>query len=78
MPTITVNAEPRTLPRPAHRRRPAPQLGKDAKKLAVEVNRDVVPRAEHAARRLEGRRRGRDRHARRRRVAALDPPTTSR
>src|SRR5262245_1634754 len=52
MPRITVNAEPRTLPDPLSVADLIRALGKDPAKLAVEVNRDVVPRAEHAARRL--------------------------
>src|SRR5258707_1366388 len=52
MPTITVNDEPQTFPDPITVADLLHQLGKDAKKLAVEVNRDLVPRTEHAARRL--------------------------
>jgi thiazole synthase len=52
MPTITVNAEPRSLPEPSTVADLLRHLGKDPAKLAVEVNRAVVPRAEHAARRL--------------------------
>jgi thiazole synthase len=52
MPKITVNAEPRTLPDPTTVAELLRHLGKEASKLAVEVNRDVVPRAEHAARTL--------------------------
>ncbi|MFO0821829.1 MAG: sulfur carrier protein ThiS [Gemmataceae bacterium] len=48
MPTITVNAEPKTLPDPSTVADLLQQLGKDPKKLAVEVNRNVVPRSEHA------------------------------
>lgn len=47
MPTITVNAEPKTLPDPSTVADLLTQLGKDPKKLAVEVNRNVVPRSEH-------------------------------
>ena len=74
MPTITVNAEPRTFPDPLTVADLLRALGKDPAKLAVEVNRDVVPRAEHADRRLDGRRRGRDRHARRRRLGEPRSP----
>ena len=49
MPTITVNAEPRSFPDPLTVADLLQTLGKDAAKLAVEVNRDVVPRAAHAA-----------------------------
>jgi thiazole synthase len=53
MPTITVNAESRTFPDPITVAELLRQLGKDAKKLAVEVNRNVVPRTDHAACRLQ-------------------------
>ncbi len=52
MPTVTVNDEPRTLPDPASVADLLRVLGKDPGKLAVEVNREVVPRADHPARRL--------------------------
>ena len=52
MPKITVNAEPRSFPDPLTVAELIRSLGKDASKLAVEVNRDVVPRAEHPARML--------------------------
>ncbi len=52
MPTITVNAEPKTLPDPSTVADLLSQLGKDPKKLAVEVNRNVVPRSEHPRCRL--------------------------
>src|SRR6266404_4977837 len=52
MPTITVNAEPRSFPDPLTVAGLVRLLRKDPAKLAVEVNRDVVPRAEHAARHL--------------------------
>jgi thiazole synthase len=52
MPTITVNAEPKTLPDPVTVADLLAHLGKDPKKLAVEVNRTVVPRAEHPRHRL--------------------------
>ena len=47
MPTIIVNAEPRTFPGPLSVAELLATLGKDPKKLAVELNRNVVPRAEH-------------------------------
>jgi len=53
MPTITVNAEPKTLPDPITVAGLLAHLGKDAKKLAVEVNRSVIPRGEHANCRLQ-------------------------
>jgi thiazole synthase len=49
MPTITINAEPRTFPAPLTVADLLAQLGRDPTRLAVEVNRVVVPRAEHAA-----------------------------
>jgi thiazole synthase len=52
MPTITVNAESRSFPDPLTVADLIRTLDKDPAKLAVEVNRDVVPRAEHPARRL--------------------------
>ena len=52
MPTITVNADRRSFPDPLTVADLLRALGKDAAKLAVEVNRDVVPRAAHAERRL--------------------------
>ena len=52
MPKITVNAEPRSFPDPTTVAELIRALGKDPSKLAVEVNRDVVPRAEHPARML--------------------------
>src|SRR5262245_19981090 len=48
MPTITVNAESKTLPDPLTVADLLRHLNKDATKLAVEVNRNVVSRAEHA------------------------------
>jgi thiazole synthase len=47
MPTITVNAEPRTYPAPLTVADLLRSLGRDPAKLAVEVNLAVVPRAEH-------------------------------
>jgi len=52
MPTITVNAEPRSFPDPLTVADLLRVLAKDPAKLAVEVNRDVVPRAEHPKRPL--------------------------
>jgi thiazole synthase len=52
MPTITVNAEARTLPDPLTVADLLRHLGKDPAKLAVEVNRAVVPRTEHTVRSL--------------------------
>ena len=50
--SITINAEPRTFSQPLTLAELLTQLGRDSKKLAVEVNRHVVPRAEHAATQL--------------------------
>src|SRR6185312_15260085 len=52
MPNITVNAESQSFPDPLTVADLVRTLAKDPLKLAVEVNRDVVPRAEHSARRL--------------------------
>ncbi len=48
MPTITINAEARTFPQPLSIAELLLQLGRDATKLAVELNEQVVPRADHA------------------------------
>lgn len=47
MPTVTVNGDPRELPGPLTVADLLRHLGKDPTKLAVEVNREVVPRAAH-------------------------------
>ena len=47
MPTITVNAERRSFSQPLTVANLLAELGRDPKKLAVEVNLNVVPRAEH-------------------------------
>ncbi len=47
MPQITVNAEPRSFPDPLTVAGLLRTLGRDPRKLAVEVNRTVVPRADH-------------------------------
>ncbi len=52
MPTITVNAETRTFPDPLTVADLIARLGKDPRQLAVEVNRNVVPRSEHGTCRL--------------------------
>jgi thiazole synthase len=52
MPTITINAEPYTSPDPLTVADLLRRLGKDPGKLAVEVNRAVVPRADHPRRPL--------------------------
>ncbi len=45
---ITVNAEPKSFPAALTVAELLAMLGRDPKKLAVELNRNVVPRAEHA------------------------------
>ena len=52
MPTITVNEERRTFPDPLTVADLLRHLAKDPKKLAVEVNRGVVPRGDHPTRTL--------------------------
>jgi thiazole synthase len=52
MPTVTVNDQRHTFPDPLTVADLLRHLNRDAAKLAVEVNRDLVPRAEHAARKL--------------------------
>lgn len=47
MPTLTLNGEPRTFPNPISVADLLAELGRDPTKLAVEVNQNVVPRAEH-------------------------------
>ncbi|HVK19353.1 MAG TPA: sulfur carrier protein ThiS [Fimbriiglobus sp.] len=47
MPSIFVNAEPRSYPDPLTVAGLLRHLGRDPKKLAVEVNQSVVPRADH-------------------------------
>ena len=44
---ITLNSEPRSFPSPLAVAELLRTLGKDSKKLAVEVNRIVVPRSQH-------------------------------
>ncbi|MBY0457781.1 MAG: sulfur carrier protein ThiS [Gemmataceae bacterium] len=53
MPRITVADDVYTFPDPLTVADLLARLGKDPTKLAVEVNRDVVPRAEHAAHALK-------------------------
>src|SRR4051794_28842207 len=52
MPTITVNEQQQTFPDPLTVADLIRHLAKDPKKLAVEVNRDVVPRGDHHSRTL--------------------------
>jgi thiazole synthase len=52
MPSITINAEPRSFPDPLTVADLIRALAKDPKQLAVEVNRAVVPRTDHPTRRL--------------------------
>src|SRR6185369_1735436 len=50
---ITLNGEPSTLPRPMSIQELIETNGLDARKVAVEVNREVVPKANHQERRLQ-------------------------
>lgn len=52
MPRITVNDTAREYPDPLSVADLLKQLRTDPKRVAVEVNGDVAPREEHAARRL--------------------------
>jgi thiazole synthase len=52
MPTITLNGEPRPLPEPLTVSDLLRTIGRDGHAVAVEVNRDVVPRAQHAQTKL--------------------------
>ena len=49
---ITVNGETKPLPGPLSVADLVAHLGLDGRRVAVEVNRDVVPRAAHAGRQL--------------------------
>lgn len=49
---LTVNGEPRTVPDQVTVAQLLEVLGLPRERVAVEVNLDVVPRAEHASRRL--------------------------
>jgi thiazole synthase len=49
MPRLTVNAEPHQFPDPLTVADLLARLGRDPRTLAVERNREVVPRADHAA-----------------------------
>lgn len=51
--TLTLNGETRTLPEPLSVADLLRQLGHDARKVAVEVNRDVVPARRHAEHALQ-------------------------
>ncbi len=50
---ITLNGEPNSLPRPLSIQELVEQIGLDPRKIAVEINREVVPKARHAERRLQ-------------------------
>src|SRR5260221_13822512 len=52
MPTITLNGKPRPLPEPLTVSDLLRTIGRDGQAVAVEVNRDVVPRAQHAQTKL--------------------------
>src|ERR1043166_1583202 len=49
---ITLNGEPNTLPQPLSIEQLIERIGLDARKIAVEVNREVVPKAKHPEHRL--------------------------
>jgi thiazole synthase len=49
---ITINGEERTLPEPITLEELLRSLGYDRRRIAVEINREVVPRQEHVQRRL--------------------------
>ena len=49
---IVLNGEPRTVGADLSLASLLTELGLAGKRLAVEVNRDIVPRGEHATRRL--------------------------
>src|SRR5437762_2273415 len=50
---ITLNGEPNTLPQPLSIRELIELKGLDPRKIAVEVNREVVPKARHGEHRLQ-------------------------
>lgn len=50
---ITLNGEPNTLPRALSIQELVETIGLDPRKIAVEVNREVVPKANHMAHRLQ-------------------------
>src|SRR5262245_38073510 len=50
--TLSVNGEPRSLPEPLTVADLLRALGHDFRRVAVEVNRDVVPAARHAEHKL--------------------------
>lgn len=52
MPTITINSEAKSFAEPLTVAGLLEQLGRDPKKLAIELNRQVVPRSEHDKTRL--------------------------
>src|SRR4051812_4598836 len=52
MPRLTVNHESQTLPDPLTVAGLLAHLGLDPRRVAVEVNREVVPRSKHDAHRL--------------------------
>src|SRR5205809_158221 len=50
---ITLNGEPETLPMPLSIQQLIERIGLDPRKIAVEVNREVVPKARHSERCLQ-------------------------
>src|SRR5436305_13073817 len=53
MPTITLNGEPRSFAAPITVSQLLESLGQHRRPVAVEVNREVVPAAQHGARKLD-------------------------
>jgi thiazole synthase len=50
---ITLNGEPNTLSQPLSIQELVEQIGLDPRRIAVEVNREVVPQSKHSERRLQ-------------------------
>src|SRR5258708_1623348 len=50
---IILNGEPNTLPQPLSIQQLIESIGLDPRKVAVEVNREVVPKARHSEQRLQ-------------------------
>src|SRR5262245_30846898 len=51
--TLTINGDPRTLPSPLTVAQLLHHLGHESRKVAVEVNHEVVPARQHAEHTLE-------------------------
>ena len=50
--TLTINGESRTLSQPQTLAELIDQLGYDRRRIAVEINRELVPQTKHTDRRL--------------------------